>query len=211
MNVQEHEQKIRQLNERCISGIATREEIQAEISRLLCEDNLAFRLQERLVQQINEKISSKLKERLSEREYFLKRDELENQIIQGGFPYAFFQESTLEEIENLNIDVLDKKTLMLIVIQALKSYIDNGLENDPKAVLLHKLYLQLKEELRSILPFQSNCEDGFTEYLASKSERTEYENARQTGSVCLKCGSHNVRSKGAEWVCLDCNKRFRKH
>src|SRR5208282_205218 len=106
-NVEEHEQKINELNERYLAGKLTRLGVQAEISRLLCENNLAFRLQERLVQQINEKISSKLKERLSEREYFLKRDELENQIIQSGFPYAFFQDdSTVKEIENLNIHVL---------------------------------------------------------------------------------------------------------
>jgi hypothetical protein len=211
MKVQEHEQKLRELNERYLAGKLTRSGVQAEISRLLYEDNLAFRLQERLVQQINEKISSKLKERLSEREYFLKRDELENQIIQSGFPFAFFQEVTLEEIEAIRIGIIDSKTLIFIVIEALKSYVDNELENDPKAVLLHKLYLQLKEELRSILPFQSNCEDGFTEYLASKSERTELENARQTGKVCLKCGSHDIVSKGAEWQCRDCGKRFRKH
>jgi len=149
---------------------------------------------------------------LSEREYFLKRDELENQIIQSGFPYAFFQnEASLEEIAAINLDVIDKKTLMLSVISALKGFVDNDMETDPKAVLLHKLYLQLKEELRSILPLQSECEDGFTEYLASKSERRELENARQTGSVCLNCGSHDIVSKGAEWQCRDCGKRFRKH
>ena len=60
-----------------------------------------------------------------------------------------------------------------------------SMETDPKAVLLHSLYLQLKNELKSILPFQSECEDGFIEYLASKGERTELEKARESGSICI--------------------------
>ena len=112
----------------------------------------------------------------------MKCDDLENQIIQSGFPFVFFQdEATLEEIEAIKLDVIDSKTLMLCVISALKGYVDNSMETDPKAVLLHGLYLQLKNELKSILPFQSDCEDGFIEYLASKSERTELENARANG------------------------------
>ena len=190
----------------------SRNELETQIAELLGENNLAYRLKDRLLQQVNEKLSMKLKERLSTREFFMRCDDLENQIIQSGFPYVFFQdEATLEEIEAIKLDVINSKTLMLCVISALKGYVDNSMETEPKAVLLHSLYLQLKNELKAILPFQSDCEDGFIEYLASKSERTEFENARSTGAMCIVCGSHNVHSKGKEWECFDCGKRFRKH
>jgi hypothetical protein len=169
-------------------------------------------LKDRLLQQVNEKLSMKLKERLSTREFFMRCDDLENQIIQSGFPFVFFQdEASLEEIEAIRLNVIGSKTLMLCVISDLKGYVDNSMETDPKAVLLHGLYLQLRNELKAILPFQSDCEDGFIEYLASKDERTELEGARESGSICIVCGSHAVSSKGAEWVCRDCGKRFRKH
>ena len=212
MNVQEHEKKLLQINDRFIAGTLSRNELEIQIAELLGENNLAYRLKDRLLQQVNEKLSMKLKERLSTREFFMRCDDLENQIIQSGFPFVFFQdEASLEEIEAIRLNVISSKTLMLCVISALKGYVDNSMETEPKAVLLHSLYLQLKNELKAILPFQSDCEDGFIEYLASKSERVELENARQTGNVCLVCGSHAVSSKGAEWQCRDCGKRFRKH
>ena len=213
MNVQEHEEKLMQINDRFIAGTLSRNELETQIAELLGENSLAYRLKDRLLQQVNEKISAKLKERLmNAREYSMKRLVIEEQIIQSGFPFVFFQdEATLSEIEAIKLDVIDKKTLMLCVISALKGYVDNGMETEPKAVLLHGLYLQLRNELKAILPFQSDCEDGFIEYLASKDERTELEGARESGSICIVCGSHAVSSKGAEWQCRDCGKRFRKH
>jgi len=212
MNVQEHEKKLLQINDRFIAGTLSRNELETQIAELLGENNLAYKLQDRLLQQVNEKLSMKLKERLSTREFFMRCDDLENQIIQSGFPFVFFQdEASLEEIEAIRLNVISSKTLMFCVISALKGYVDNSMETDPKAVLLHGLYLQLRNELKAILPFQSDCEDGFIEYLASKDERTELEGARESGSICIVCGSHAVSSKGAEWVCRDCGKRFRKH
>jgi hypothetical protein len=212
MNVQEHEKKLLQINDRFIAGTLSRNELEIQIAELLGENNLAYRLKDRLLQQVNEKLSMKLKERLSTREFFMRCDDLENQIIQSGFPFVFFQdEASLEEIEAIRLNVISSKTLMLCVISALKGYVDNSMETEPKAVLLHSLYLQLKNELKAILPFQSDCEDGFIEYLASKNERTELEGARESGSICIVCGSHAVSSKGAEWQCRDCGKRFRKH
>jgi hypothetical protein len=149
------------------------------------------------------------KERLDTRGYFLKRDEIENKVIASDFPFAFFQESaTLSEIEGLRLDVLDAKTLMLIIISALKSYVDNDPEN-PKAEALHVHYLRLKQELSSVIPFESG--DGYLEYLGSKNVRAELLDARVSGSVCLRCGSHDIKSKGKEWQCKVCGKRFRKH
>ena len=209
MNVEEYEQLINGLNKQLLAGTITNKEIQAQMSQFFNED-LAYKLKNRLEQQVNGQISLKAKEHLSDRQYFAKRDELENQIIQSGFPYAFFsEEASLDEIEALRLNFIDRKTMMLIIISALKMYVDNELENDPKAQALHRLYLQLKQQLSSEIPFEEG--DGFTEYLASKSERSELENTRVSGSICPSCLGHNVHSKGAEFQCFDCKKRWRKH
>ncbi|MGA3061449.1 MAG: hypothetical protein ABSD92_13925 [Candidatus Bathyarchaeia archaeon] len=209
-NIEQHEKALKEMNQRILNG--ERVDVQNEIAMLLGETNLAYKLQERLTQQINQQISPKARERLSTRQYLMRREAIEEDVIRSGFPYAFFNEECIvEEIRDIRLDVLDKKTLMWLVIEALKGFVDSELADNPKAVLLHGLYLQLRNELKAILPFQSDCEDGFIEYLASKDERTELEGARESGSICIVCGSHAVSSKGAEWVCRDCGKRFRKH
>ena len=172
-------------------------------------DNLVYKLQDRLTGAVNSKISAKAKEHLSTRQYFEKRNIIEDEIIQSGFPFAFFEdESTLEEIKQLNPDIIDKKTLMLCVIASLKGYISEERETDVKCLFLHNLYLLLKKQLSSEIPFEAG--DGFLEFEGSKGERNELLNARSTGNVCLKCGSHNVHSKGKEWICEN-GHRFRKH
>jgi hypothetical protein len=208
-SLEEHEIRLKQLNERFLAGNLSREQANAEMSRLLGEDNLAYRLREALMREVNSRLSWKGKERLSTRQYFMKRSEIEEDVIGSDFCYAFFEnESTLTEIGELEPSLIDAKTLMLCVISALRTYIDNEQENSPKAVLLHKLYLQLKQQLSAEIPFEAG--DGFADYVASKTERQEFEEARETGKICIRCGSNNVHSKGAEWCCFDCGKRFRK-
>ena len=211
MNIQEYEEKIKQLNERYISSSANREEIQREISRLLNEDNLAYKLQNRLLSQVNQQISPKARERLSTRQFFLKCEGIEEDVIQSGFPYAFFYgECTVEEIRDIRLDVLDKKTLMWLVIEALKGFVDNELADDPKALTLHALYLKLKKALMPEIPFEEG--DGFVDYIASKTERMELETARSTGLVCIHCGSTDVVSYDSQkWLCKNCGRFFRKH
>jgi hypothetical protein len=144
------------------------------------------------------------------RAYFLRRAELESEVIFSNFPYAFFRdECTTEEIEALDIGVFDPKTLMLVIIQALKSHVDNGLEDDPKAIALHGLYLRLKQELNSEIPFESG--DGFAEYIANREFREQVKDAPFSGEICKFCGSHNVTSYGNQWQCNDCKRHFRKH
>lgn len=209
LDIEEHERKLKELNQRFLAGTVSREDAEREISTLLGETNLAFKLKESLELEVNGKLSFKAKERLNERQYFMHREELENQVIQSEFSYAFFnEEATLSEVEQLNPSLFDLKTLMLIIISALRMYIDNEQENSPKAVLLHKLYLQLKQQLSAEIPFPEG--DGFIDYLASKTERTELEYAREKGNICIQCGSRNIHSKGKEWQCKSCGKRFRK-
>lgn len=209
-NIEEHERKLGQINEKFLEGTMSREDVKTAIAELLGETNLAYKLKEALELEVNGRVSFKAKERLNPRQYFMKREELEEQVIESDFPYAFFQEATLGEIEQLNLDLIDKKTLMWLVIEALKSYVDNMDESNPKCLALHNHYLTLKKALSPEIPFESG--DGFAEYLATQTERIELANARETGSVCLACGSHNVRSKSkTEWQCHDCGKRFRKH
>jgi hypothetical protein len=210
MNIEEHEQKIKELNEKYIEGTLSRENVQKAISELLNETNLAFRLRDRLLQAVNGQISPKAKERLGIRQYLLKVEELEQQVIESSFPYVFFnEECTVEEIRDINLDVIDQKTLMWLTIEALKGFVNNELADDPKALTLHALYLKLKKALMPEIPFEEG--DGFLEFVASKGQRAELEKTRETGTVCLKCGSHNIASKGKEWQCRDCGKRFRKH
>ena len=135
MNVPEHEAKLKQINVQYMSGNLSRSDVKLEIEKLLSETNLAYKLRDRLLQQVNERISLKMKEKLSQNQYLMKIDELENQIIESGFPYGFFNEATLEEIEALDPTVFASKILMLIVIEALKGYIDNEQETEPKLKL----------------------------------------------------------------------------
>ncbi len=173
--------------------------------------NLALKLRELLMQEVNGQISPKAKEHLSVKQYFEKRNTIEDEIIiNTSFAFSFFDnESTLSQIEQLDPDIIDSKTLMLCVIESLKGYVSQERETDVKCLVLHNLYLRLKKELSSEIPFEE--EDGFLEFVASKGQRAELEKTRETGIVCLKCGSHTIASKGAEWQCRDCGKRFRKH
>ena len=177
----------------------------------MLNDNLAYKLQNSLMGAVNGEISPKAKEHLNTRQYFEKRNAIEDEIIiNTSFAYSFFEnEATLEEIKQLDPTLFNPKTLMLCVISALKGYISQERETDLKCLVLHNLYLLLKQQLSSEIPFPEG--DGFTEYINSKAERLELENTRSTGSVCLACGSHNVHSKGAEFQCFDCEKRWRKH
>jgi len=204
MNIEQHEEALRQLVNKGFS----REETEKEIARLIGEENLAFRLKDQLTQEVNGRISEKAKQKLSIRGYFEKRDIEENRIVGSNFSYAFFEEATLEEIEAINLDLLDPKTLMLIIIQALKGFVDYEQENDPKAVLLHGLYLKLKTELSSTLPFESG--DGFLNYLGQREQRGKIENARTTGEICPECASNDIASNGNVWHCRACGHYFRK-
>jgi len=210
MNVQQHEEKIKGLNERFLAGRMSRQEVETEIAELLGETNLVYKLQERLTQQINQQISPKARERLSTRQYLMKCEEIEEDVIQSVFPYAFFNEATLEEIEQLDPTLLDSKTLMLIVISALRGFIDNEQETEPKVEALHGFYLRLKNSLCALIP-EFPKEDGFVDYLKTKQHRTDLEDARVTGSICIFCEGGDVKSYGNKWFCKSCGRYFSKH
>lgn len=171
--------------------------------------NLAFCLKQQLNKEINAQISEKARTKLNLHQYFLKREELELKIINSSFPYAFFSETTLEQIVALDPYLIDKKTLMLIIIESLKSFVDNGDEQNPKCILLHNLYLKLKKELSAEIPFEED--DGFLDYLNARTMREQQQDARFSGSVCIFCGSEDVASYGTMWKCRTCGRSFRKH
>jgi hypothetical protein len=111
----------------------------------------------------------------------------------------------------------DVMTFTVILNLALRSYIDNYEENSEKCQLLYGFYRILKEETqrRPSLSFYQQ-EDGFKDFLVTRiwrhEEQRKLEDARLSGSMCIFCGSENVRSYNKqEWKCKDCGKRFRKH
>ncbi|MGA2310093.1 MAG: hypothetical protein ABSG57_11180 [Candidatus Bathyarchaeia archaeon] len=214
--VEQHEQFLRDLVKQGLSV----EEMQKRISAQFGEDNWLFRLKAFLTQSINARISSKMRDRYNnERMYFELRNKIEDDVIASTNWFSYFENDvSYEELsqplqEPLHINFTSKlcnKTLMLVVIEALKAYVDNGEELNPKCLLLKNIYLNLKEPLSSQIPNYPQ-EDGFIDYLKTKQHRIDLEDARITGSVCPHCGGHNIKSYGSNWRCCDCDKEFRKH
>lgn len=209
-NVDEYEAKINELNRQLLEGTITNKEIQTQITKYFGEDNLAFRLKNRLMGMVNGEISAKAKENLSDREYFSKRADIENQIIQSNFPHAFFQESTIEEIEALNPTLIDEKTLMLVIIQSLRTFIDLKQEDNPKCEMLHVHYLLLNKQLSSEIPDYPEG-DGYYEYLNERSQRAKIAEGKQNGTMCPYCRetSHIQRYGSGKRKCTSCNHYWR--
>ena len=204
-----HEAKLRELNERYIAGKLSREGVQNEISCLLGETNLAFRLQNRLLQAVNGELSAKGKERINLKQYLAKCGEIEDSIIQSEFPFAFFQEATLEEIEALDPTFFDSKTLLLVIISALRSYVDNEQEDDPKVSALHKIYLKLKNALCALIP-EFPKEDAFVDYLDSRESKLLAEQLKQTGEKCPYCSGTHIQKYGQKkFKCVSCGHYWR--
>jgi hypothetical protein len=145
----------------------------------------------------------------NERMYFQLREKLEEDIISSENWFSYFENEVSYEQLNKPIENFPLKTLMLIVIEALKQYVDNGEELNPKCLLLRNIYLNLKESLSSQIPFTQ--EDGFVQYLSLRNHRADLESARITGDLCPFCESGDVKSYGANWKCRNCGREFRKH
>lgn len=186
-----------------------------EISRLFGEDTFLFKLKAYVTQSVNSRISYKMKGRYdNERTYFQLREKIEEDVIKDENWYSYFKDNVsvqeLEDVIKNPIVDFDIKTLMLVVIEALKRYVDNEEERDVKCLLLKTLYLNLKEPLSSQIPFYPQ-EDGFVEYLSLRNHRIDLEDTRITGKICPSCNSTNTKSYGASWKCRDCNHEWRKH
>ena len=110
----------------------------------------------------------------------------------------------------------DLMEMLVIMGQGLKGYIDAYEEKSLHCEMLHAYYLMLKKEiaLRPNLSFMPS-QDGFIDYLESRTERKELIdkklNARIKGNLCIFCEGSNIRSNGSMWKCLDCGKNFRKN
>ena len=159
---------------------------------------------------VNGEISAKGKAHLTTEQYFLKRNQLESDILQSDFPYSFFEkEATLSEIEALDPTLLDTKTLMLILIQALRTYIDAEDESNPKAEMLHAIYLVLNRQLSQTIPNYPEG-DGYYEYLNERENRAKHEQLKQSGKGCPYCSSSHVQHYGAnKFKCASCNRYWR--
>ena len=214
MNVEQHEKALRELSERFRTN-PKESNVQEEIKKLLGENGFLYGLKEYLRTKVNGEISPKLKERYNTaRPYFELREKIENQIIASEDWVSYFQNIDLTELRDFSNNLSlcsshDLKTLMLVTIQALKSFIDNKEEESEKCLVIHELYLKLKTSLSSEIPFPSG--DSYEEYLGLRNYREEIENARVSGSICPSCGSHDIKSFGQNWKCRTCGREFRKH
>jgi hypothetical protein len=209
MDVTEHESKLKELNTRFLAGGMSRQDVQNEISRLLDEGNLAYKLREQLMGAVNGELSAKGKERIGSKQYFNKCEETENEIIASEFPFAFFQEVTVEEIEQLNPDVIEKTTLMLCIISALKQFFDAEQEDNPKCEALHKIYLELKNALCALIP-EFPKDDGFVDYLDSRESKLLAEQLKQTGEKCPYCSGTHIQKYGQKkFKCVSCGHYWR--
>lgn len=160
----------------------------------------------------NTQISQKGKEKFSRFEdYFLKKQEAESAYIQKIGFYDFFENQTLDEIKGMCINSVapnfwNEATLLEILIDTLKRYVDRDETLSEKGRVIHDKYLMLKNHF----PFLPQG-DALKEFEGLKGQREELSNMRVSGSICPSCLGHNVRSKGKEFQCFDCKKRWRKH
>lgn len=79
--VEEHEQKVKEINNRFVEGKLSRQDVEREISVIFGEDNPEFEQQERLEAEINSKISTKLRDKLSVEQYFALREKIREKIL----------------------------------------------------------------------------------------------------------------------------------
>jgi rubrerythrin len=77
--VAEHEQKIKEINQRILNG--ERVDTRKELAHIFGEDNQEFEQQEQLEAKINSLISPKLRDKLSEEQYFARRAQIRHQIL----------------------------------------------------------------------------------------------------------------------------------
>lgn len=206
--MENHREKLLDILKRNLSN----EQSQAAIRHIFKEDNWLFELKEFLTKEVNRNISDKMKgEHTNENNYFKLRDKVESEVISETDWYSYFENVSLEQLEEPLSEDMKSPTLMLVVISALRAYIDNEEEKNARCLLLKNIYLNLKEWASSHIPNYPQ-EDGFIEYLKAKQHRTDLEDARITGSVCPFCEATDVKSYDFnKWQCRNCGKFFRKH
>jgi hypothetical protein len=207
MDIEKHEQFLRNL----VKQGLTNEEMQKQISARFGEDNWLFELREFLTKSVNSRISYKMKERYNnERMICELRNKIEDDVILSTNWFSYFENDVSLEELNKPLENFPLKTLMIIIIEGLKQYVDNGSELNSKCLLLRNIYLNLKETLSSQIPFEDG--DGFADYLKTKQHRIDLEDARISGELCPFCESTNVKSYDFnKWQCHNCGKFFRKH
>ena len=156
--------------------------------------------------------------------YFEKRENARSQfIVSYGWSnfwlsceWLEFSQEDLGIIPNLkDYELVD---YMIVLSASLHQFVDRELQDSEQAQTLHQIYKALKSEIekRPQLNELHNKPDSFLDYIENKDFIKQHEEqlskARVTGSICIHCGSINVRSYNSqEWKCHSCGKRFRKH
>jgi hypothetical protein len=93
-NIQQHEQRLRELNDKFMRREISSAEVKEEISKLL-GDTEEDKAKEVLDAEINAKISMKARERLTVEQYFLKREKIRAEIL--GRPQKAVLDEFIEE------------------------------------------------------------------------------------------------------------------
>lgn len=84
--------------------------------------------------------------------------------------------------------------------QQLESEINQRISPKMRDTLSLERYFMFREKIREQI-LGSPIEEA---------KKEAKENARSTGNTCIFCGRNEISSKGAEWLCKTCGKRFRK-
>jgi hypothetical protein len=170
------------------------------------------------------KISDDMKLNLTEYTWNLLFQEKIDKIIESETWISYFGNCPyLKTPEPFDIETTTKMhdweltEFLRILIFALKQFCENSLETSVQCLTLHEYYILLKNEAlsRNSLKDCVSPQDSYVEWIKNKStyqaQAQALQSARLTGSICIFCGSKNVHSKGKEWICWDCKRRFSKH
>lgn len=170
------------------------------------------------------KISDKMRQNLNEYTWsVLMTEKISKDMEKPIWIHAFQNEFVLTNPQQEDIVTVSEMyegnitEFLRILINAMKQFCDANLENSKECQILHEYYKLLKAECKNRESLEGfyHSKDAYLDYIenktANQAQAQALQSARLTGSVCIHCGSKNVHSKGSEWKCFDCGKRFSKH
>jgi transposase-like protein len=203
------------------NGELTHEQVQQELTAILPPEpeGIFKALEVEIQKRVNDRFSWQVKSQLSPDAYFSKRGQEEKNVCTTDNFIKFFEEvgqPSQQDIDSMpKLDDCDLEKYHIIIFRTLIGLTDEDLGNTPPCQNLHEYYKLTRQELcnRGLM---RDLGDAFVEYCQNKGQiqqhKAQIQNARKTGSICVFCGSTNVRSYNKEqWKCYSCGKRFRKH
>ena len=187
------------------------------VNRLYGDYGFLYNLNEYLTSAVNQITTFRAKEHLANvRDYASLRTKKEEEIIRTTNWTAFFDSCSWINEPMEDPSKYSDSTLIcleLIIIQALKGYVDSRDENNPNCQTLYGHYKALKIELckRGVV---DDTNDSYQTYLKDRDAREEktnlLERTRYTGEMCPYCYSTEVKADGNSWRCKKCGKYWRK-